>query len=202
MDAKRAVALATCFLLSCGGSAASEPACQDVTPCGGDLSGTWIIDSGCLTLKSPFTQPECQAIERGAEYLPTGTITYASSAADPRTGTIEPSYSYRFTADEAYSPACLSALGFHPGTAEACAGLEALWSGPFLVSCVEAQGGCECSFADEQNANQSADYTIDEGRIVFSPTDTVDYCRTGTTLVESAVTDSSISRVRLHLRNP
>ena len=202
MGSRCLASLFTCLVLGCGASPPAGPACEVVDPCGGDLAGTWEIDSGCLTLKSPFTQPECRAVERGAEYLPSGTVTYVTSIADPRSGTMTPSYSFRFTASEVYSPACLSALGFHPGSTEACDGLQALWSGPFVVSCAPSQGGCECDFADEQNATAAEDYTVAEGRLVFSPTDSVEFCRSGTTLVESAVTDSSISRVRLHLRDP
>jgi hypothetical protein len=203
-DVKIAMPLAACCLAACGSPAASTsaPSCAVVAACGGDLSGTWEFDSGCLTLKPPFQQPECQTTERSAEYTPRGTVTYSISATQPLTGTIEPSFSWRFTADEVYSPACLSALGFTPGTKEACDGLAVFWSGPFVVSCFQAQGGCECTFADEQNADQPADFSIADGQIVLSPGDVRDYCRTGTSLVESTVSDSSISRVSLHLRDP
>jgi hypothetical protein len=70
------------------------------------------------------------------------------------------------------------------------------------VSCSRADRGCACDFADEQVANQSADYVLREGQIVFSATNVVDYCRTGDSLLESAATDSSISRVTLHRRTP
>lgn len=183
-------------------SPSSGPACDAVASCGGDISGVWDIVSGCLTIESPFSQPECQVAVRSAEFVPTGTVTYAPSPTDAHGGTLQPDYRYRFTAREVYSAACLTALTFTPGTDDACLGLQVLWGGPIAVSCSRAEGGCACDFADEQIADQPADYALRDGQIVFSETNIVDYCRMGDSLLESVATDSSISRVTLRRRTP
>lgn len=198
--------LAACVLAA---GCAARPAedlgadtCGPVVPCGGDLAGIWEVDSECLSIQSPFTQPECQAAVRAVELASSGTISYTVLPLDPESGTMQPNFTYRLAADEIYSMACLVALGFAGGTAEACQGLELLWAGPIAVTCAPALGGCRCQFADEQRVDAPMDYTIRDGQIVFSPTDVVSYCRTGDSLLESAVTDAAVSRVALHLRRP
>src|SRR4051812_17916981 len=66
--------------------------CAEITPCGGDLAGTWTIDSACLVIPSPFAPPECQAVITNVDVMATGTVTYVPSATNPSAGTQNPDY--------------------------------------------------------------------------------------------------------------
>jgi hypothetical protein len=191
-----------------GGGATGETAaaCQATAECGGDLTGTWQIDSECLSIDSPFQQPECQGSIKDVSVDVTGTVTYAPNAADTTdatAGTQTSTLSYTFAASERYSTACLKALNFEGATADSCHGLEVLWAGAVSVSCTPVTDACECDFADaESPPTDSEDFTISGHQIVMPNSDPVDYCRTGTHLVESAATSSSRAVITLHLKAP
>ena len=170
--------------------------------CGGDIVGTWALDSECLSIDSPFQQAECKSAIRDVSVSVQGTVKYAASAADPTTGTQDASTHYEFSATERYDSACLKALGFEGATPDACHGLEILWAGAVAVTCSQAGSSCQCDFADAQQGTDSEQFSLMEGQIQLSSSGTVDFCRTGDRLVETADTGSSHAVISLHLVMP
>ncbi|HEX3773503.1 MAG TPA: hypothetical protein VHV51_03510 [Polyangiaceae bacterium] len=190
------LALAASACSSKGASASGGDVCAEVTACGGDLSGSWQIDSECLSIASPFDQPECQSSIADVSVGIQGSVSYDGASA----GTQTSSLSYQFAATERYSAACLEALDFDGATPEACHGLELLWAGPISVSCAPASDACECDFADQESSNDAQSFTVVNDQILPSDgSEPIDFCRTGDRLVETASTDSSRAVLTLHL---
>jgi len=196
------IALAGCGVACGGANSASSESCQAAPTCGGDLSGSWQIDSECLSIDSPFEQPECQAAIRDVSVAVSGTVRYAASGTDSSAGTQTSNVSYQFAATERYSTPCLKALGFEGPSADACHGLELLWSGAVSVSCAPQAEACQCDSADAQTNTESEAFTLAGHQIVTDGEDPVDYCRSGNRLVESASTGASRALITLHLQTP
>jgi hypothetical protein len=152
----------------------------------------------CLHMPSPFVQPECGAVVEDVTTTASGTVTYTPSGSDPSSGKEELRYALTFIAHEHFDEGCLSALGLAAASAATCADLERLLSSSFAVTCTPATNACDCTLEDQQDVTQTQGYSLSNLQIVTSPTDKTDYCRTGDTLVESAVTSASTSRVTLH----
>ncbi len=191
------LALSACG--SSGGSDASTaPSCPAPASCGGDLIGAWQLDSECLTLDSPFDQPECTSSIQGVAVQVQGSVTYAAGDGDAGTNTQTSAFTYAFTASERYSSACLKALRFDGATADACHGLELLWAGAVSVSCTPDGDACLCQFADQESAGDSEPFSAENGQILVPGADPVAYCVNGDALVESASTSSSHVVLRMH----
>jgi len=195
-----ALTLMAGIVAACSSKSASDGAvansCAEAKACGGDLRGTWQIDAECLSIASPFDQPECQSSIADVSVGIQGTVSYD----DANAGTQTSALSYQFAATERYSSACLAALGFDGPTPEACHGLEVLWAGPISVSCMPVSGACVCDFADQESSNDSQAFTISNQQIVPADgSEPIDFCRTGDRLVESSRTNSSRAVLTLHL---
>jgi hypothetical protein len=185
-------------------SAAAPPSaggatCTATTACGGDVAGTWAVDSECLTIDSPFAEPECQSAVRKSNVTVAGTVTYTPSANDPNSGTQQVNLSYSIDIDEVYSADCLKAIGLGGPSVQACAGLQAYWTGPYAETCTPRQDGCECTFTDQSKIDQSDSYTIQNQQLVLASSGSTDFCRSGSTLVEGSTTTSATSTLRMHL---
>jgi len=182
-------------------SDAPGPSCGSESHCGGDPLGTWAIDSECLTIDSPFQQPECQNAIQNVSVTVHGSVTYDANA-EAGTGMQQSVVDSQFALTEQYSEACLKAIGFEGASADACHGLELLWAGTVAVSCQPVSGACSCDFADHQRSTDSQGFTLDGAQIVYDDSSRVDFCQNGDHLVETAATDSSRVIVSLHRASP
>ncbi len=178
--------------------ASTAASCPAPASCGGVLTGAWQIDAECLTIDSPFDQPECQSSIRDVAVRVQGSVSYTEGDGDAGPSTQTSSLTYDFTASERYSSACLHALRFDGATADACHGLELLWAGAVSVSCTPDGDACQCDFADQENANDSEPFDTANGQILVPGTDPVGYCVQGDKLVESASTSSSHVVLSMH----
>lgn len=179
------------------GGASSGTACVSVTPCGGDVTGTWTVDSECIAVASPFAEAACQNAVHHSTVTVTGTVVYTPSPTDPTTGTQAADLQYQLSIDEIYSGACLAAIGLQGPSPEACSGLQVYWTGPYAVTCTPQAGACECRFADEGTIDQSDTYSVVGQEITLASSGPVDFCRAGDALVESSVSGLSTSRLTL-----
>jgi hypothetical protein len=191
------------LLGACRGSDPAGAGCVSVSPCGGDIAGTWQLDSECFDLAPPFAEAACAGAARAqSTFSVSGTIVYAPSAADPTTGTMQIDAQSRFVVEQVYSPACLAAIGSGDASPAACDGLQAYFTGPYEVTCAPASNACVCQIVDEESTSQSGTYTIANQQIT-SPLGTTDYCRTGDTLVQSSPADPMsgliAQRLTMHL---
>ena len=182
--------------------AEAAPSCGTESRCGGNPMGTWAIDSECLTIDSPFQQPECQNAIQNVSVTVHGSVTYDASAGAGGLGTQQSEVDSQFALSEHYSDACLKAIGFDGASADACHGLELLWAGTVAVSCQPITGACACDFADHQHSTDSQGFRLDGPQIVFDDSSRVDYCQSGDHLVETTATDSSRVIVSLHRTSP
>jgi hypothetical protein len=196
-----AILAIVCTGCSSAPASQSSPAttCMATTACGGDVAGTWAVDSECVAIDSPFAEPECQNAVRKSNVSVAGTVTYTPSANDPNAGTQQVSLTYSIDIDEDYSAACLKAIGLGGPSAQACAGLQAYWTGPYAETCSPQQDSCECTFTDQSKIDQSDSYTIENQQLVLASSGPTDFCRSGDTLVEGSTTSSATSTLRMHL---
>jgi hypothetical protein len=195
------VAIAAILGGGCSSSSAAPPAnsCTAVSACGGDVAGTWQVDSECLAITSPFAEPECRSAVQHSNVSVTGTVTYAPSTSDPSQGTQHATLQYSLDIDEVYSAACLKAVGLGGASPQACAGLQAYWTGPYAETCTVKDDGCECTFSDKNTIDQSDTYTVQDHQLVLASSGPSDFCRSGDTLVEGTTTTSATSALRMHL---
>src|SRR5258708_38721997 len=120
---------------SCGGSASSitaaGPVCAQVTPCGGNMLGTWKLVSECLSGSVTGTSPTgCTPTVGATVDSIAGTITFNAD------GTYVSSVSTTSTLATMLSPACLTANG--DAAPQACDSLN-------RGTCVPSAGGCGCT---------------------------------------------------------
>jgi hypothetical protein len=183
---------------ACGGDPATGGTCSAVAACGGDVAGTWQIDGECLAIASPFAEPACQkAVDRSTVTIQ-GTVVYAPAGDDATTGTQTLDLTYALTIDETYSSACLAAIGLQGASPQACAGLQAYWTGPYAVNCTPAGDTCECRFDDQNTIHESDTYSVANEQLTLDASGPVDYCRRSDTLTESSLSGLSTSRLTMH----
>ncbi|HEY4012952.1 MAG TPA: hypothetical protein VGM06_06425 [Polyangiaceae bacterium] len=175
--------------------------CQPFAACGGDVSGTWEIDSDCLTITPPFSDPACQSVVSQSSFTATGTVIYASATNDPTQGTEQVDAHFAFVIEEVFSGACLVALGLVGPSEQACDGLQTYFAGPYAVTCAPDSGTCRCQFSDDETVQQSDTYVTDGQSLTLASSGNVSFCRTGDVLVEAQGT-SSLAGLRMHLQAP
>jgi hypothetical protein len=183
------------------GASSSSPSCPSATPCGGDVAGTWQIDSECIVMAPPFAEPECRDVVRRSTVDAGGSVTYTPGS-DPTSGTQTLHLQYTLAITHVYSAACLRAIGSGAASAASCQGLQLYWAGVYSVTCMQVNDTCECQFADQNTLDQVDDYTITGEQIVLTSSGPVDYCRQGDKLVESTAPDGSASFLSLRLGVP
>jgi hypothetical protein len=58
-----------------GGSAGGSASCPNVSPCGGDVVGTWTVTQSCLTGSQDLSNV-CAGASAEVDYMITGTVTF------------------------------------------------------------------------------------------------------------------------------
>lgn len=140
-----AVAALALFHLACSGSSAGD-SCGKVSPCGGDLVGTWKIVTGCVT-GSPSTTMSNQACPGetvgNASVDTSGTATFTADGKYSVTETISSSVSFTVPSS------CLTS----GGATLSCSDLNATGSGDDggapgpTTSCATSGSSCACTLS-------------------------------------------------------
>lgn len=168
--------LAATFLLGCPGDDPGAGSCEELTPCGGDASGTWHATRGC-SWSGPYDLAvdvaACHGLPSTVDHRYSGTVTYE--------GNVERTeLSYEVGQQVTVPPACLEALGFD------CDGLTD-WSieqfgidGDWL-ECLPSDVGCDCTAGfGESDLYGEEEVSFVDGRIVYaSGAAPVPYCVSG-----------------------
>jgi hypothetical protein len=168
-----------------------EASCDNVTPCGGDVVGTWNATSSCLKVTGEL------------DLVPFGV----GCTSAPVTGSLQVSGTWTANSDGTYSdntstsgeeqftltPDCLNVSG----TTTTCERISgALGSiGYSAVTCTDAgSGGCDCSATVEQTGgigvvsmslSSSGTYTTADNVITTSDETQYSYCVSGNTMTMS-----------------
>lgn len=147
------------------GTGASCPA----GACGGDVVGTWNIESSCVTgaglaAAMDFREPACDGAFSKVQTRTSGSITFAPD------GTLTSSQSSVLDMDVVLTPACIQAISNGAGAANVCPALEQrfLQSMEFAaVACGVQAGACLCSLSTpEQRLDHSGTYRIEGVELV------------------------------------
>jgi hypothetical protein len=131
------------------GSGGGEASCSNVTPCGGDLVGTWNVTSSCLTVSGDLSVwylglDRCESVPVTGILEVTGTLT---ANAD---GTYSDNTTTRGEEQIDLPSACLEISGTRTTCARISAPLSSI--GFASVGCADnaATGGCTCSATIDQ----------------------------------------------------
>ncbi len=179
-----------------GGGAPSVPMveaqCTDVTPCGGDVVGTWVAAGSCLPVSG---MADMTGFGLGCTAAPvTGTLEVTGTWTANADGTFMDQTTTSGDSQIELPSACLNVSGTTTTCDRLGGALQAL--GYSLVTCVDAAsgGGCACSATAEQTgglamlafgAPTSGTYTT-AGNVLTttaSSNSTYDYCVSGDTLI-------------------
>jgi hypothetical protein len=187
-----------CLLAGCDGESDEDDgdAQCSASVCGGDVVGTWNVESYCLTLAQPPAPdelPECQNVLRSVSVDAEGPITFT---ADMVTSNLTTTTALVLVLTDA----CAQALGGGNVTSTMCDSLEAQYtSNPEYssASCRFAPGSCSCSIVTvPSTTSETNPYSISGNQILIPSAETTDYCVDGDRLSLSATgTDSSYSIV-------
>jgi len=194
-----------------GGAGNTGVGCNEVTPCGGALDGTWQIDATCFVgsltdvlAASEDLPPACNDLYRSATATHTGTVTFAN-------GLETNNFTLTMNSQIVYTSECVSAINNMTITidANACAVLEqslASQTGFVSATCSLVSDDCSCSasYVSQADATPQA-YTLSNGRITYADTLTspMDFCISGTTLLtqQEDTATSTIVIFTLHKLN-
>lgn len=185
-----ALLIATSSVIACGDSDGNSlDACEPIEPCGGELVGSWRVESSCSarteeraidTLEEELP-PECNESLQSAEsdssdlsltFGADGTLTIAGSA----------SLRLEYT----FNDSCLAALypGLGSASADTCNQLGPDMAGAMpsglinTASCTFASGGCACAFAFAPDVSTSGPYTAANGQLTVED-QSLAYCVSG-----------------------
>jgi hypothetical protein len=186
--------LMTMMGIGCGGGSGSGGVCSGLDPCGGDIEGTWAIDSMCIAgdivaaMSGDLGLPSaCSgALTSFAFENPSGTITYAGGY---ETANLTITMSMAMT----YNSACASAAAGTTVTVDAtlCSLLQQdlLASSDYSsVACSFGGGACHCAVKGEQTSSGVTGYTVSGNTIEYTDgSDPMDYCVSGAQLTESQI---------------
>jgi hypothetical protein len=171
------------------GDAESIDACEPIEPCGGDLVGTWRIESSCPSAT------EAQAIDTLAEELPpecSGALQSAESDASnlslvfDASGTVSITGAMSLRLRYTYDEACFAAMFGTLGSADAASCRQlgpgmmgAMEAGPLgVAACSFEAGVCACEFFFEPDVSASSAYTPADGRVTIDD-QSLAYCVSG-----------------------
>jgi hypothetical protein len=186
-------AVAGVLLMACSESGGESPgACEPVVACGGDVVGTWRVESGCSeqtreqaidTLEEELP-PECSGSLDSAESDPSDlSLTFDVNGSLTISGTTTLRLEYTF------DDACLAAMSPEQGGAS-----EARCNqlGPGMMGATEADalgvaacafedGACACEYFFQPAVSLSGPYTVADDRITIDD-EPLPYCVSGDVL--------------------
>jgi len=191
---KRSLPLAVCALwisaASCSGG--SPAACGQVTPCGGDVVGSWSIISSCLSPAGMFASDQ-QALF--AQFCVGGPNSPSAVADDQTTASWTGAWSFSSTMSFTVSILATVHESFTCNDGETCAALDseikaAQSSNPTIQSagCTtgSGSGSCRCTVEWASLNDESGSY-VNEGTALSLaatglPTAQIGYCVQGSTM--------------------
>ncbi len=187
------------LLTGCGGDSDEDSdddrqASCPVRACGGDVVGTWNVDSFCLAFAeppAPSDEPECDDFLRDTSVDAAGTLTFTAD------GTATSNLTTQFRIDIALTDTCAQALGGNV-TQEVCDELEATYAtDPEYASadCSFSPGACWCTIVSlPSNSGETSAYTLDGNQIIIGDSEPSNYCVEGDSLTIGVVaSDGSYS---------
>ncbi|HMF40834.1 MAG TPA: hypothetical protein VKQ32_09065, partial [Polyangia bacterium] len=155
------------------GSGGTGPSCQNVSPCGGSVDGTWTVMSSCLTVNGTVDPSwlgldprTCNSVSISGSLSVSGTFTAAGGTYTDATHTTG-------TPRLDLAAGCLMLSG----TKVDCAGIQRTISG---ATCASATGGgCTCTLTVDQmggigvisNGPSKSDHYATAGNVVTLTTD-------------------------------
>lgn len=187
-----------CCCFACGDDdddVSQPPICSPVVPCGGDIVGTWDVQSFCLPQDAAelalaeALPPACDDAFISADATPSGlSQLFESNGTVSMSGTVNLHNQYRFT------EACLSALSPElPDLQTACdsviagnfSGIQFEDPDQWELSCVESGGACECDGTATLDVTSTGSYTV-AGNAISTGDLTSSYCVSGEQLTMEA----------------
>ncbi len=176
--------------------------CPALTPCGGDVVGSWKISSICDasggtagTGGSTTDMPSC-ATQTVGEASSDVTFEFKSDGSFTAAGTIT------ITEDETFDDACAMSQ-FGSDVATTCDLLDSFGAQgdtDYALSCTVANGLCDCHFTVPLTSNEVGTYTVDGDQItvdytetdsdgtVTTGTETDSFCVKGDTMTQASTT--------------
>jgi hypothetical protein len=175
-------------LASCGGKkGGSQDPCGEVRACGGDVLGSWQIDTLCpdamtaTRLLGAQLPAACGDAVQTVD-LPSYDLALEYTATTRRvTGTAE------LNATLTLSPACVAAATqFQITLSDAICGVVGAVAGPQLranvpdgmLTCTFVDGNCACELTGTLSLDSSASYTVSDNQLVEGGS-AQDYCVSG-----------------------
>lgn len=169
-----------------------EADCSDVTPCGGNVVGTWVAAGSCLPVSG---MADMTGFGLGCTQAPiAGTLEVSGTWTANADGTFMDQTTTSGDSQIDLPPGCLNVSGTTTTCDRLGGAIQAL--GYSLVTCVDAAsgGGCTCSATAEQTgglamlafgAATSGTYTTADSVLTTtaSGNNSYAYCVTGSTLV-------------------
>ncbi|HVV49294.1 MAG TPA: hypothetical protein VHO06_06535, partial [Polyangia bacterium] len=173
------------------GTGGAGAACSNVTACGGDLVGAWMVASSCLRVTGDL---DLSLVGAGCPSAPvTGDLQVTGTWTANADGTYTDDTTTSGTEQLALAPACL-VISSTPVTCSGAAGLLTSLGYSSLTCTSAADGGCDCTATVHQTAglgqvspapSTAGNYTP-AGNLVTLTEDSGDapyaYCASGNTL--------------------
>jgi len=197
--------LLCCVAAACSDAGDDGEACAPVVACGGDVVGTWEIESICISDEAAESfeatlPPECAGSFLDADVqLDGATLEYAADGTLTSSGTATVLAQYRF------SEACLLAIspGFPDLSESTCDALADSVEDDLVADgtnstaeCSLGAGACECETSQVGDTTNSGSYTLTSDQIVVGPV-SLPYCVSGDELrYESPMVGAATARRR------
>ncbi|HEY2406385.1 MAG TPA: hypothetical protein VGI10_10300 [Polyangiaceae bacterium] len=146
------------------------PQCAAPAACGGDLVGTWLLESACAAV-SETVNDSCQIVVDSSSVSATGTVTYNDD------GTYTSSITYSGAYTETYPASCLA-------DGSMCSDLAAMLGDACSTN---SDGSCACSVPTSGlPVSSTGGYTVSGSALQLSsmPTQSTQYCVQGDKLGE------------------
>jgi hypothetical protein len=159
--------------------------CQQLTPCGGDVVGTWAFAGGCIDDPLAQSKSLCPTLQVNSETASgSGSVTFAA-------GLVTRSYQTSYAMDVVVPTACL--LG------QPCTQIETAFKAYIPnTTCQTVSTGCGCTGSLTSAAAQGSVYTLANNEVVTGA-DHYAYCVTGTDMQYRHVAGPSPEMGTYHL---
>lgn len=143
--------------------------CPALTPCGGDVVGTWNLTAGCLDDPLATAKGLCPTLVVNSETArASGSVSFTSNI-------VTRSYVTHYGMDITVPTACLQGAS--------CAQAQTAYQMYIAnTTCSAVMGGCECVGSVDTTASQGSAYSIMNDEIVTASGDHYAYCVNGTTM--------------------
>ncbi len=169
-----------------GGSSGGALTCTNVSPCGGNVVGTWNVTSSCLQLSGPM---DVSLASLGCTTVPaTGSLQTTGSLVADGNGTYTDNTTTTGTVTFPLAPSCLSISSVDVECSRVGSIFSALgWT---TSTCTDTNGQCNCSLSAVQHAGlgtvspytePNGSYTTSATTLTIDPV-TYSYCVSGSTL--------------------